>query len=35
MRKDTECGIGFDGWSDFTVGDRIQCYDEIFEKRYL
>ncbi|KAK9848738.1 hypothetical protein MYU51_015519 [Penicillium brevicompactum] len=35
MRKDTECGIGFEGWTDFAVGDRIQCYDEIFEKRYL
>ncbi|CAG7927799.1 unnamed protein product [Penicillium olsonii] len=35
MRKDTECGIGFEDWADFAVGDRIQCYDEIFEKRYL
>ena len=26
MRKDTECGIGFEGWEDFKVGDRIQCY---------
>lgn len=35
MRKDTECGIGFEGWIDFAVGDHIQCYEEIFEKRYL
>ncbi|KAJ5525052.1 Translation initiation factor IF-2 [Penicillium frequentans] len=35
MRKDTECGIGFEGWSDFAVGDHIQCYEEIHEKRYL
>ncbi|EAL88363.1 translation initiation factor 2 [Aspergillus fumigatus Af293] len=35
MRKDTECGIGFDGWTDFAVGDHIQCYEEIYEKRYL
>ncbi|GAQ44433.1 hypothetical protein AtubIFM54640_011153 [Aspergillus tubingensis] len=35
MRKDTECGIGFDGWTDFAVGDHIQCYEEVFEKRYL
>ncbi|KAJ5084459.1 hypothetical protein NUU61_009038 [Penicillium alfredii] len=35
MRKDTECGIGFDDWADFSVGDHIQCYEEIFEKRYL
>lgn len=35
MRKDTECGISFDGWEDFMVGDRIQCYEEKFEKRSL
>ncbi|KAJ5648077.1 Translation initiation factor IF-2 [Penicillium lividum] len=35
MRKDTECGIGFEGWADFAVGDHIQCYEEIHEKRYL
>ncbi|KAJ5911404.1 Translation initiation factor IF-2 [Penicillium subrubescens] len=35
MRKDTECGIAFDGWTDFAVGDHIQCYEEIFEKRHL
>ncbi|OOF97043.1 hypothetical protein ASPCADRAFT_395335 [Aspergillus carbonarius ITEM 5010] len=35
MRKDTECGIGFEGWTDFAVGDHIQCYEEIYEKRYL
>ncbi|GFF68750.1 translation initiation factor IF-2, mitochondrial [Aspergillus lentulus] len=35
MRKDTECGIGFEGWADFAVGDHIQCYEEIYEKRYL
>lgn len=35
MRKDTECGIGFEGWTDFAVGDHVQCYEEIYEKRYL
>ncbi|KAI4711549.1 hypothetical protein J4E89_004114 [Alternaria sp. Ai002NY15] len=35
MRKDTECGISFEGWEDFKVGDRIQCYEEKFEKRNL
>ncbi|PYI04879.1 mitochondrial translation initiation factor [Aspergillus sclerotiicarbonarius CBS 121057] len=35
MRKDTECGIGFEGWTEFAVGDHIQCYEEIYEKRYL
>lgn len=29
MRKDTECGIAFEGWTDFAVGDHIQCYEEI------
>ncbi|KAJ5130778.1 uncharacterized protein N7515_006817 [Penicillium bovifimosum] len=35
MRKDTECGISFENWTAFEVGDHIQCYEEIFEKRYL
>lgn len=35
MRKDTECGIGFEDWTDFAVGDHVQCYEEIFEKRHL
>ncbi|KAB8230755.1 translation initiation factor 2 [Aspergillus alliaceus] len=35
MRKDTECGIGFEGWTGFAVGDHVQCYEEIYEKRYL
>ncbi|KAL3451295.1 hypothetical protein BJX65DRAFT_269398 [Aspergillus insuetus] len=35
MRKDTECGIAFENWTDFAVGDQIQCYEEIFEKRSL
>lgn len=35
MRKDTECGIAFEDWTEFAVGDQIQCYEEIFEKRHL
>ncbi|OCK86157.1 initiation factor 2 [Lepidopterella palustris CBS 459.81] len=35
MRKNSECGIGFEGWEGFEVGDQIQCYEEIKEKRYL
>jgi translation initiation factor IF-2 len=35
MRKDTECGISFADWEDFKVGDKIQCYEEKHEKRYL
>ncbi|KAL2824608.1 hypothetical protein BDW59DRAFT_147194 [Aspergillus cavernicola] len=35
MRKDTECGLAFENWTEFAIGDQIQCYDEISEKRYL
>lgn len=35
MRKGSECGMGFENWSDFMVGDTIQCYREIREKRKL
>lgn len=35
MRKDTECGIAFDGWEDFKVGDKIQCYAEEKQPRRL
>ncbi|KAM3081260.1 translation initiation factor IF-2 [Clarireedia jacksonii] len=35
MKKGTECGIGFVDWSDFQVGDQIQAYEELTEKRYL
>ena len=35
MRKGTECGIGFDDWEGFQVGDQVQCYEELVEKRKL
>lgn len=35
MRKDTECGISLEDFDDFKVGDRIQCFEEKFEKRSL
>ncbi|KAL9085959.1 MAG: hypothetical protein Q9165_007321 [Trypethelium subeluteriae] len=35
MRKGTECGIGFEDWEDFQIGDQIQCYEERTEKRFL
>ena len=35
MRKGTECGMGFENWTDFRVGDQVQAYDEIVEKRTL
>lgn len=35
MRKGTECGIGFEEWADFKVGDQVQCYEVIETKRTL
>ncbi|KUI72258.1 Translation initiation factor IF-2, mitochondrial [Cytospora mali] len=35
MRKGTECGMFFEEYEDFEVGDIIQMYEEIQEKRYL
>ncbi|EER44324.1 mitochondrial initiation factor 2 [Histoplasma capsulatum var. duboisii H88] len=35
MRKGTECGIAFENWNDFRVGDHVQCYEEKSEKRML
>lgn len=35
MKKGTECGMGFLDWQDFQVGDQIQTYEQIEEKRYL
>ena len=35
MRKGSECGMGFDDWEGFEVGDQVQTYEEIREKRKL
>ena len=35
MKKGSECGIGFEEWTDFEVGDLVQSYEEKEEKRYL
>ena len=35
MRKGSECGISFEGFTDFKIGDQVQCYEEKFEKRTL
>lgn len=35
LRSGTECGMGFDGWDDFQVGDHVQSYDEKHERRRL
>ncbi|KAF2206914.1 hypothetical protein CERZMDRAFT_52174 [Cercospora zeae-maydis SCOH1-5] len=35
MRKGSDCGMGFEDWQDFEVGDQVQSYEEISEKRKL
>lgn len=35
MRKGSECGMSFEEWDDIEVGDKIQAYEEIREKRRL
>lgn len=35
VRKGNECGMGFQDWSAFQVGDQIQSYEETVEKRTL
>ncbi|KAI2627572.1 initiation factor 2 [Hypoxylon sp. NC1633] len=35
VHKGTECGIGFEEFQDFSVGDRIQAYEEIKTERSL
>lgn len=35
MRKGTECGMSFEDFEDIKVGDIIQLYEDITEKRYL
>lgn len=35
IRKGNECGMSFENWTDLSVGDEIQCYEENFEKRTL
>lgn len=34
-KKGGECGIGFEGWDEFEVGDQIQTYETKEEKRHL
>ncbi|KAI2779354.1 initiation factor 2 [Daldinia loculata] len=33
VRRGTECGIGFDEFQDFRVGDQIQAYEEVRTER--
>ncbi|KAH0560040.1 hypothetical protein GP486_003442 [Trichoglossum hirsutum] len=35
MHKGGECGMCFEDWNDFRVGDQVQCYEEIIERRFL
>ncbi|KAI9738248.1 MAG: hypothetical protein M1834_008746 [Cirrosporium novae-zelandiae] len=35
VRRGTECGVSFEKWEDFQIGDQIQCYEEKSEKRSL
>jgi len=35
MRKGNECGLSFEDWTEFEVGDQVQTYEEIVEKRSL
>jgi translation initiation factor IF-2 len=35
VRIGKECGMGFEGWFEFQVGDLVQSYDVIEEKRRL
>lgn len=35
MRKGSECGMGFDDWEGFEVGDQVQTYEQVREKRKL
>ncbi|KFY22485.1 hypothetical protein V493_06565 [Pseudogymnoascus sp. VKM F-4281 (FW-2241)] len=34
-RKGGECGMGFEGWDGFEVGDQVQSYEVKEEKRFL
>ncbi|KAL9609576.1 MAG: hypothetical protein Q9167_005669 [Letrouitia subvulpina] len=35
MGKGTECGMGFERWTEFKVGDLVQAYEEKSERRRL
>ena len=35
MRKGSECGLGFQDWAEFEIGDQIQAYEETEERRTL
>ncbi|KAI9771524.1 MAG: hypothetical protein M1840_002144 [Geoglossum simile] len=35
IRKGGECGMGFENWDGFKVGDQVQSFEEVVEKRML
>jgi translation initiation factor IF-2 len=35
MRKGNDCGLSFENWAGFEVGDHLQTYEEVAEKRSL
>lgn len=35
MRKDSDCGMSFEDWTDFRIGDQVQSYEEIVQARSL
>lgn len=35
MKKGGECGLSFEGWTEFETGDLVQCYEVREEKRFL
>ncbi|KAF6235527.1 hypothetical protein HO173_006210 [Letharia columbiana] len=35
MRKGSECGMGFENWTEFKLGDQVQSYETMSEKRTL
>lgn len=35
IRKGNDCGIAFEDWTDFQVGDQIQTYEIKEERRIL
>jgi len=35
IKKGSECGMSFEDWQDFQVGDQIQSYEVLLEPRFL
>lgn len=35
VRKDSDCGISFEDWTDIRIGDQVQSYEEDVQKRSL